>query len=467
MTGIHLPARSLATGLAWAAAVLTTVRFLRHRTDARLAAHWWTVVLLTLSLTCEVPTVYRAVDHILGIPNAAFWLTDSLALGSAYMADTFFYALAHGAERLRWHRRWLLTLLACTLVVMAVALWRVGLRADLVPFDLPQVDPALVAYRATFLAFLGLVMVRVIGTAAYYRRHTPDPLVAIGMTFLLVAGLWGLSYLVCRMATTLLPATTPLARMLNVCVDFSVFMGILCVAVATLVPLWGTRLGIPTLARHLSVLRAYWRLYPLWRALTQCHPEVVLPLSLSRRAALWHPHDLDLLLQRRVIEILDVRRLLLTPASSASAIPHGTTLENPRPGRRSQIVSRSTATYETASTTRTRELMTSPSATTAHDRRQPPQQSRELERQARAEARLLVSHLELAKHRHTDSHSASVRRAAYPVPVPVLFQPATFDEAVCYLQCVAAACRRERWRRRRCIRRDTWEAWRDEERQYA
>ena len=109
MPRIFLPASfPLATGLAWAATVLTTVRFLRRRGDARLAAHWWTVLLLTLSLTLTIPSVHLSLDHVLRLPNAAFWLTDALALGSAYMADTFFYALAHGAEYLRWHRPWFL-----------------------------------------------------------------------------------------------------------------------------------------------------------------------------------------------------------------------------------------------------------------------------------------------------------------------------------------------------------------------
>lgn len=447
MPWMLLSDRTIATGLAWAAAVLTTIRFLRRRTDARLAAHWWTVLLLALSLTCEVPPVYHVVDHALGIPNAAFWLTHALALGSAYMADTFFFALTHGAERLSWHRLWLLVYLACTLLVMAVALWRIGLRNDLVPFDLPRVDPALIVYRVAFLAFLGLVMVRVSGTAAYYRQHTPDPLVKIGMSFLLAAGLWGLSYLVCRMATTLLPTTTPIARVLNVWLEGSVLMGILCLAVATLVPLWGTRLGVPALARHLSVMRTYWRLSPLWRALTHIYPEVVLPLSFSRRVALWHTQDLDFLLQRRVIEILDARRLLLTPVAPparASVKPDWIATGDLAPRNRDGSISLRTIAHESVNTQHIRRLSDPSLATTSHgsdQRAQQAQQAQELERKARMEAWLVVGHLDRARHRRT----TGVARDAAPLPTQVPFQPSTFEEAVSYLQCVADAVRRERW----------------------
>ena len=468
MPRIFLPASfPLATGLAWAATVLTTVRFLRRRGDARLAAHWWTVLLLTLSLTLTIPSVHLSLDHVLRLPNAAFWLTDALALGSAYMADTFFYALAHGAEYLRWHRPWFLATLALALVVMAVALWRLGLRTDLMPLHLPRVDPALVAYRLVFLAFLGVVIVRVIGSAVHYRRRTADPLVKIGMSFLLVAGVWGFIYLICSLATALLPATVPLAQMLNAWLEVSVFMGILCLAVATLVPQWGTRLGIPALARHLDAVRAYWRLRPLWRALTQVCPEVVLPLSFSRRAALWHPQELDLLLRRCVIEILDVRRLLLAPASHTHAQAGWILTGDAARMDDGDVFPRDTLSRD-ARTTRHRGGWPAPQAVGIPDPLgQRTWQAPELEQLAHSEARLLVRHL----NRDRRSRTPDALRAAVPLPIPALHQPATFEEAISYLQQVAAACRRERRRsmraRLRFPVRSSHEDWCEEEREYA
>lgn len=195
--------------------------------------------------------------------------------------------------------------------------------------------------------------------------------------------------------------------------------------------------------------------------------ECRLPLSLSRRTALWHPQDLDFLLQRCVIEILDVRRLLLTPASPASAVPGQIALERPAPGKRGWVIPRSAQSHEPASTPRTRDLLAPVLDATFRGLPQPARQSWELEQRARTEARLLVRHLDLVRHRHTDSHAAGMRCAIAPMPVPVLFQPATFEEAVSYLQCVASACRRERWRRTPGRLWPARDEQREEERQYA
>src|SRR5260221_4793568 len=306
-------ASMVAAGLVGVAWVLPPVGYLRHRGDARLWAHWCTVVLLALSLTCAVPAVYLAIDRILGLPNAACWITDSLALGSAYMVDTFFFALAHGADQLRWHRPWLLAYLALTLATMAVLLWRVGLRVDLVPLDLPQVTPALVAYRVVFLAFLGFIVVRVIASAAHYRNHTLDPLVQVGMSLLLMGCLWGLSYLVSRLATVLLPNTSPLARPLNLLLEVLVLMGILCLALGTLVAQGGKALGVPVIARHISVVRAYWRPRSLWRRDGQARPKGVVANTVTGRLELGRPHGHDFPLLRGGMQILACGRLPRVP----------------------------------------------------------------------------------------------------------------------------------------------------------
>jgi hypothetical protein len=458
MLRVPLPASfPVAAGLAWIAAAWTTVRYLRRRGDARLWAHWCTVVLLALSLTVAVPAVYLAVDRFLGLPNAACWITNALALGSAYMVDTFFFALAHGSDQLRWHRPWLLGYLALTLATMAVLLWRVGLRVDVVPLDLPQVNPALVAFRLVFLAFLGFIVVRVIANAAYYRRLTPDPLVQVGMSLLLVGGLWGLSYLVSRLATVLLPNTSRLAQPLNLWLEFSVLMGILCLALGTLVPQWGKRLGVPAIAQHVSVMLAYWRLRALWRRLSQARPEVILPTAVSWRSALWRPPDMDFLLQRRVIEILDARRLLLTAAPATSSRPLASSPssgvsttqlwsgsggpEGSRPVLAPSAAS--SAVHEWSAMPHGAPHMAEAAGDALQQAQQAPKGQREetLNWMARMEAWLLASRLR-AFERTAGRTSGRASAGSLLAPAPGLFQPATYAESVDYLQRVARAWRK-------------------------
>jgi hypothetical protein len=71
----------------------------------------------------------------------------------------------------------------------------------------------------------------------------------------------------------------------------------------TTMPVWG-----PKLHR----LRAYRQLRPLWHALCEAAPEVVLDPACSRRLDRWPIRDLDFRLYRRIIEIRD-SRLALRP----------------------------------------------------------------------------------------------------------------------------------------------------------
>jgi len=77
-----------------------------------------------------------------------------------------------------------------------------------------------------------------------------------------------------------------------------------------------------SLRQHLRHLWLYWRLAPLWQAMTRLEPHVVLPLRpCDSLAALIVPHILTLLLRRRVKEIMDARRHLgITPPPSASGV---------------------------------------------------------------------------------------------------------------------------------------------------
>jgi hypothetical protein len=62
--------------------------------------------------------------------------------------------------------------------------------------------------------------------------------------------------------------------------------------------------------RQLRMLVAYWRLRSLWRTLVAEAPAVILPVPVRWQSALFEPETLDLLLYRRVIEILDAWRQL-------------------------------------------------------------------------------------------------------------------------------------------------------------
>jgi hypothetical protein len=94
-------------------------------------------------------------------------------------------------------------------------------------------------------------------------------------------------------------------------------LGVLTAAVGATMPVWG-----PWLDR----LKAYRRLYPLWLALSQANPDIL--LDPPGRVDRWNPWHINYRLYRRVIEIRDgwlALRPYMThiPTPPASGDPHG------------------------------------------------------------------------------------------------------------------------------------------------
>jgi hypothetical protein len=117
-------------------------------------------------------------------------------------------------------------------------------------------------------------------------------------------------YLVATLLEVLLPAGTSAAARLNTIIQLSIFFAVVCLLAGSTLPLWGPRVGVPTFMRQLRMLVAYWRLRSLWHALVAEAPTVILPVPVRWRSTLFAPESLDLLLYRRVIEILDAWREL-------------------------------------------------------------------------------------------------------------------------------------------------------------
>jgi hypothetical protein len=161
---------------------------------------------------------------------------------------------------------------------------------------------------------------------------------------------------------------------------------------------------------------------------------------------LLRPHDMDFLLQRRVIEILDARRLLLTPSPAtpsqplvsapsapASAPAPGISSGGPPQSVHYVDLSESASESRGAPSGWSGAARAAPQATdTSGQAVQQAKQAETLERMARAEAWLLARRLRAAGRPSTDPFLA---------PALGLFQPATYEDSVYYLQWVAAACR--------------------------
>lgn len=312
----------LAALISCAGITYATSRYLRVRHDFYLRNAWRATILLSIGLILSVHAVTVGIDRWIGIPNAARWLENALIACSGYYADLVHVAMVGGIAASRRQHRWTAAWLAAVVVALAVFLWRAHLP-ELVSFSLPTPNLWLILYRLVWLSFLTFVIVRLIVYNRRFGQITPDPVIRLTTLAMVVAGLFALGVIVTTMAEPLLPATSsavyPLRVLLELCV-----LGMATSFIFSTLPTWHPQLGGPTVARFVVSVSAYWRLSPLWRAVTDAVPEVVLPIALSWGDVVRHPSDFDVLLQRRVVEILDGWRVLLgaepTESKSRGAI---------------------------------------------------------------------------------------------------------------------------------------------------
>ena len=306
---LRVSATGLAALLVWATAAYTTPRYLRSHADVYIAAYWRAQIFLALALTVSVPAIYLWIDDHLSILNASRWIANMLILVAGYFLDGFFVAVTHGSPAAWRAHRWALLYLLLTLVAMAWLLWRANLPFESVTLEFPRINTALILYRMVFLGFFTFVTIRLMVSCSRYRAATANPTIRLAMQAMIVGGCWGIVYIGSTMAVVLIPGTSRLEPPLQVLVNLSILFAVLCILTGVNLPALGQRLGILPQSSIMRYLLAYWRLRRLWQMLTMRVPDVVLPTSIIWYAAVLKPQDMEFLLHRRVIEILDAWRI--------------------------------------------------------------------------------------------------------------------------------------------------------------
>ncbi|HEY7341357.1 MAG TPA: MAB_1171c family putative transporter [Ktedonobacterales bacterium] len=416
-------ATAVAALLVWATAAYTTRHYLRSRANVYIAAYWRAQIFLALALTVSVPAIYLWIDNHLGMLNASRWIANALILLAGYFLDEFFIAVTHGSPAAWRTHRWALLYLLATLGAMAWLLWRANLSYESVAFELPRVNAALIVYRMVFLAFFTFITIRLIVSCSRYRAATMNPTIRFGMQAMIIGGYWGIVYIGSTMAVVLIPSKFWLEPLLQVVVNLSILVAVVCILVGVNLPTLGQRLGILSTIQHLRYLHTYWRLHQVWQMLTDRVPSVVLPTSITWYAAVVKPQDMEFLLHRRVIEILDARRIL-DGVSAASPTFAERIDELPASGsmRRTDLTDQSF-----------------PKLWDVRMHGQMSEQSSQMRRQAREDAyylQQLVAALADKDHRWLRDPGSQNE--------PMRYQPATYAEQLLYLETVADALRQMR-----------------------
>ncbi|NMO54710.1 hypothetical protein HH310_26425 [Actinoplanes sp. TBRC 11911] len=256
--------------------------------DRRQRTLWAAILCLALARTAA----FDPVDERLGVPT----LAHLFGVLAAYFLLRFI-ALATGRGGARWQPALALGVLVA-LEVLAVAAGGIDTRPDLIADDL---GAAHVAYWVILEAYLGAVLVTASRLFASVAHQAPPRLPRLGLRAM-AAG----TALVALYASV--KSALIIAYGAGVPVDFTRFEPVARVFQGTGLLLVLLGLLVPATRRIRSAVRAYRSLLvlrPLWTAMHDAFPEVI--LFSPRRAVieLAGVDDVHLRLYRRVIEIRD------------------------------------------------------------------------------------------------------------------------------------------------------------------
>jgi hypothetical protein len=175
-------------------------------------------------------------------------------------------------------------------------------------------------YRLAFIAYVGVMLLAVVRLSLRYRTvsrsrpsmHLGITVVAIGSILGLGYVLHGVMYLFARRLDIAYPIPDDIASTVLGAVSVST------VVIGATMPEWGGIFRIPRAYLWLDNRRACRPLYPLWRDLCDCAPDIVLGSVPSALADTLSFRDVGIRLYRRVVEIRDGRLAV------AHKVPSGT-----------------------------------------------------------------------------------------------------------------------------------------------
>ncbi|MEU7086803.1 MAB_1171c family putative transporter [Streptomyces achromogenes] len=250
---------------------------------------------LAAAMTLEVPAVSASVDSLTGIASTGYLLKHMLGLVSAAAVLEFVIAVVRPQGFLQHSRH---VLEAACLILMPVAF-------ALAPDDARVPDDIVFAHDTSgwallhvgvFTLYIGCAMTMTAILFLHAARHARDRWIRAGHSLLGLGGTLGILYALQRLAHlahvatgTATPADVHRADTVSTALKVAAIAAI--TAGSCLSPL-----SVATTA--LRQRRALSRLEPLWRALTDAVPSVVLPLTPG-------PARTRLVLHRRLVEISD------------------------------------------------------------------------------------------------------------------------------------------------------------------
>jgi hypothetical protein len=300
----------------------------RRLGDASQRPLWWALLCCAVASTLNVPAVAAAIDVESAPANVSQLLKHAFVTAAAWQSYEVVKSLTADTAVAREGRA--RRGCAAGLVVLLLGVLFVASPADDATANFTAAysdEPLIGAYWMVFLLALGLVLVSIGRLAWWYRRSTPPSGLRTGMTLVSAGAAAGLGYVVlkglyviARLGGSPVQALAGPERILT--------PALLAVSIVTIVAgLSWPALSERWLVRQVRAAYNYARLRRLWLEVTAAAPEISLERALADGATdddsgrLTGRHEAELLLYRRLMEILDGMLVLdqyVTPADEAA-----------------------------------------------------------------------------------------------------------------------------------------------------
>lgn len=308
--------------LAWLAVIYKFPTLKRGLASQAARALWLSLLLFAAALTILFPGVYLAIDGSTNVPNIARLTGHTFVIfaSCSSLAVLIHLSLTPKQAVIQVRRAFSLAMTVVIILALCFVLSK-PTAEESIAFTERYADSVFIdVYRFAFIAYVGIMLLAVVRLSFRYRTVSRSrPSMHLGITVVIVGAILGLGYvahgllyLFARRSNIPYPIPDDVA---------STVLGALSVStvvVGATMPEWGDFIRIPRAYLWFEKRHACRRLYPLWRDLSDCAPDLVLGSVPSPLADALSVRDMGIRLYRRVVEIRDGRLAV------AGRVPVGT-----------------------------------------------------------------------------------------------------------------------------------------------
>lgn len=253
-----------------------------------------------------MPPVYVRIDALLGRPNIATLIIYTSVAICLTSFLTLLVSWSSAQSKVRLRHRLIVGYAIVTIVAMTVffLLGKVDDAEHPTDFDVHYSDvPYISAFLLIYQCLFTVSMLSLIRMCWRYSAIVDKPWLRRGLRIVTTGAVAGLGYCLPKVITLVwdMVGVSPLSTVNSVVAPMFASVAAALFAIGFTMPVWGVRLSAAM--SWMADYRAFWRRYPLWQAITQTFPEVVLVPPPASRLEL--ARELAFFQGRQVIEILD------------------------------------------------------------------------------------------------------------------------------------------------------------------